>query len=121
MRLVVASAATAVALAGALAPPALAESHPCRSGPAGYSLRASSLSCPDARSVQRTYFNDNSDCSSGCSIHTVNRTWHCSYRILGSSPPPPGTSGRRVHGRVLCTHIANRARFVRWEYHGQGD
>jgi len=54
-------------------------------------------------------------------VYAADRTWRCSVRILRNYGYDPAIFGDRVTGRVLCIHIANRGRFVRWKFDGGGD
>jgi hypothetical protein len=100
-------------------PAAAAKTNACRSVPeVGYELRVSEVGCKTARSVQRAYFESPLGTSR---VVARGRTWRCSHRILEDRGYDPTIVGHRVTGRVLCIHIANRGRFVRWKYRGGGD
>jgi hypothetical protein len=77
------------------------------------------VGCTTARSVERTYYNWG--LGGGATVVAGGRTWRCHARILKNHGYDPAISGDRVTGRVLCTHVANGGRFVRWKYHGGGD
>lgn len=107
-----------VAISGVAPSGAGAKSNACRADPAvGFSLRASLTNCPTARSVQRTYFYGDGEKT----IRARGRTWRCSIRILKDKGYDPVTFGHNVTGRVLCKHVANSGRFVRWYFNGGGD
>ena len=120
MRLV---SAALVPMVGALialnAPVAVAKTNACRATEGGFDLRASMVGCTTARSVERTYYNR--DLAAGGIVVAGGRTWRCHVRILKNHGYDPAIFGDRVTGRVLCTHVANRGRFVRWKYLGGGD
>ena len=106
--------------AGALLAPAStqARSFPCKSDPTvGYSLRVAQTDCPTGRAVQRALFNGDG----ARVVQARGRTWRCSTKVLTNFGYDPVIFGDRVTGRVLCRHIVNADRFVRWFFHGGGD
>jgi hypothetical protein len=117
---IVALAAVGIgALSGLVAPAAMAKTNACQpSEAAPIDLRASNVGCTTARSVAWHYFHSDLGEST---LFAAGRTWRCSVRILRNHGYDPAIFGDRVTGRVLCTHVANRGRFVRWQFQGGGD
>ena len=120
MRLVsIALVLTLGALIAAIAPIATAKTNACRPAAGQFDLRASMVGCKTARTVARIY--SERDLGASPTVVAGGRTWRCRVRILENHGYDPTIFGDRVTGRVLCTHVANRGRFVRWKYHGGGD
>ena len=96
-------------------------SFPCRGPSDTYNFRAQLVGCETGRAVYRAYVDgDDAGCFDGqCRVYARARNWQCSARILRTVRPVPGTAPI-IEGRILCAHVANRGRFVRWYYHGQG-
>ena len=108
----------AVAVLAGTAPSALAKTYGCKSDPqAGYSLRVAMAGCTTAKNVQRKYYNRGANAT----VYEGGRTFRCRYRIIKNHGYDPAIFGDRVTGRVLCTDLANKGRFVRWLYEGGGD
>lgn len=114
---------TVATLGGVAAPTAAGATNVCRSHAGSFELRASSVGCVAARSVQYSYTHSENPngCAGPCMVYAADRTWRCSVRILRNYGYDPAIFGDRVTGRVLCIHIANRGRFVRWKFDGGGD
>ncbi len=83
-----------------------------------YNLRVALAGCTTAKTVQSKYFNGDVPVRT---VQAMGRTWRCSVRVVKNYGYDPQIFADRVTGRVLCTHIANRGRFVRWYFDGGGD
>lgn len=113
--------ALAAAVSATVVQPAGAKTNACRSADdIGWDLHVAQAGCITARSVQRTYFKESGIQPPGRRYFAAGRTWTCRHRILQVHEYDPNSFANRVTGRVLCTHIANRGRFVRWKYQGAG-
>ncbi len=112
----------AVAVLAGTAPSALAKTYGCKSDPqVGYSLRVAMAGCTTAKNVQRKWYYNGSGVRWSGTVHEGSRTFRCRVRIIKNHGYDPAVFGDRVTGRILCTDLANKGRFVRWLYKGGGD
>lgn len=120
---VVSRIAAVVMAAGIFFPDgAQARSFSCRTDSSGgYSLSVAQTDCPTGRAVQRAFFSAGDGNSPVGTIEVRGRTWRCSSKIVKSYGYDPTIVSDRVTGRVLCRHVTNAGRFVRWFYDGGGD
>ena len=109
-----------VTVVAVIAGPASSEarSSSCKSAEnVGYSLSVAQTNCRTGRAVQRAYFYGDG----ATVIEARGRTWKCSVKTIARHGYDPVIFSERITGRVLCRHIANKGRFVRWLFDGGGD